>query len=65
MHRCLFAQPVFHLHPWDLAFSVACARNTRAIAGLIAQVGSPFAVCALHLLPVERVGTPGFHARVA
>ncbi len=53
------------LHPWDMACSDACVRNTRAIPGLIARVGSSFATCALQLLPVELQGTRGMFARVA
>jgi hypothetical protein len=65
MHLYLSAQLASHLHPWDLACSAACAKNTRAIRGLIAQADSSSATCVAQLLPGELVGTPGIRARVA
>ena len=65
MHLYLSAQLASHLHPWDLACSAACAKNTGAIQELIAQVDSSSATCVAQLLPVEQVGTPGMRARVA
>jgi hypothetical protein len=64
MHLNLFVQPAFHLHPWALACSDACVRNTRAIQELIAPVVSFSATSALQLLPEELHGTRGMCARV-
>ena len=64
MRLYLSAQLVSHLHPWDLACSDVAARNTKRMQGLIAQADSSSATCAVQLLPVERVGTPGMLARV-
>jgi hypothetical protein len=65
MHLYLFVQPASDLHPWALTCSDACVKNTKAIRGLIAQVVSSSATCALQLLPVELHGTRGMCARVA
>jgi hypothetical protein len=65
MHLYLSVQLVSHLHPWDLACSAACARNTRATRELIALADSSSATYALQLLPVELHVTRGMCARVA
>ena len=64
MHLYLSVQLVSHIHPWDLACSVVCAKSTGAIQGLIAQADSSSATCAAQLLPVGLAGTPGMRARV-
>ena len=64
MHLYLSAQLASHLHPWDLACSVVCAKSTGTIQELIAQADSSSVTCVAQRLPVELVGTPGMRARV-